>query len=160
MLRQWLDSLLRRYSFGRKASKLRFRFHPAHHHHFVRGTLMQVLTAEGSRVDLTAVDTDGLAIAVPTPINWSVVGPFALTPAPDGLSAVVVPNGDTSLGTLNATAGKLSLSADISYTSTAPVEREAVKLNFTFTTIPPVAPPPAAAPTPPATPDPAAPGPT
>lgn len=103
---------------------------------------MQVIPSQGSRVELSAIDADGLPIAVPTPANWALTGGFNLFPAPDGLSATVIPKGNTTTGTLVVSAGGLTVTADLSYTSTVPIERVATKLNLTFTALPVEEPPP------------------
>ena len=98
---------------------------------------MQTLTKEGSKVALSAVDADGLTAVVPQPVTYTVSGDFAVVPADDGLSAAVIPNGATSTGTLVVKAGALTVTEDLSYTSVAPVDHSAVKLNLVFTPIAP-----------------------
>src|SRR3954469_6134540 len=141
--RRWIDSLLSKL-LQRRPAKLVLKFHPISHYSVYEGKLMQQLTKEGSRVTVSAVDADGLPIGVPGTPAWSAVGDFVVTPAADGLSATLVPGGSTSTGTVTVAAGDLSVTADIGYTSTAPVERAAVKLNLAFATIPPAAEPPPA----------------
>lgn len=132
-----IDYLFSWFTPRQRAVQLKLRFTPLSHLLFLEGKLMQVLTKEGSNVALSAIDAQGLAAAVPDPKDWKVTGSFTIDVAPDGLSAVVRPNGDTSQGALVVTAGSLTVTEDLSFTSEVEAPPEAVKLNLTFTTIAP-----------------------
>jgi len=106
---------------------------------------MQTLTKEGSKVALSAVDAVGLDAVVPQPTSWTASGDFTVVVADDGLSAAVIPGGTTSTGTLVVKAGALTVTEDLSFTSTVVDNHTAVKLNLVFT---PIAPAPVTPPAP------------
>lgn len=152
-VRELLDLELPHHHHSHPRRPVRLKLHFDHHGHrysqvIVKGhRVMQIIAKQGTKVTVSAVDKDGLDIAVPQPASWSIAaGAFAIQVADDTLSAVITPNGDTTTGSLVVTAGGLSVSVDLSYTNSAPEQREPVKLNLTFTDLP--VPDPTAAPAP------------
>lgn len=117
---------------------------------------MNTVPKQGTKVVLSAVDADGLAIALAAAAVWSLASAdFAMVVADDGLSATVTPNGPSAAATLVVTSGNLTVTADLSYVNVAPPARVPAKLNLVFTDLPAEAP----APVPPVAVDPNLPGP-
>lgn len=109
---------------------------------------MQVISKEGVKVELSAVDADGLDIAVPVPATWSCDSrDISLVVAKDGLSAILKPVGPTVTTELTVSAGGLTVSTSISYINANPV-RVPAKLVLAFGPVPADVPAPAPAPAP------------
>lgn len=149
-LREWINYLLSLFGFSStQATRLRLLWLPDGEDFIITPEgifYMQTLTKEGSKVALSAVDAVGLAATVPQPTDWTVTGDFSVVVGDDGLSAAVIPGGSTSTGTLVVKAGSLTVTEDLSFTSAAPEDHTAVKLNLVFTPIAPAAPAPVPAP--------------